>query len=214
MRALDLFCGSGGASMGLNWAGFDVTGIDWERSQYYPFDFKLQRVENLTPEDLQGYDLIWASPPCQHYSNANRVWENQHLHPDLIPMTRALLDSAKVPYIIENVPHAPLRADLMLCGSMFKLRLVRHRIFELSGFKASQPYHYSGMHHWKYVTVTGTPGNKSSRQGVTGYGRIEDWREAMGIDWMPSRAMSQAVPPIYAWYIAEEFLQCRASKTS
>ena len=27
-RALDLFCGAGGASMGLHRAGFDVTGID------------------------------------------------------------------------------------------------------------------------------------------------------------------------------------------
>lgn len=206
LRALDLFCGAGGASKGLHDAGFTVTGVDITGQPHYPYDLIVERIEKIQPYDIDAFDLIWASPPCQKWSNANRAWGNQDTKPDLIEYTRALLEATGVPYIIENVPQAPLRADVLLCGAMFGLRLVRHRIFELGGFKASQPPHHSGMHHWKYVTVAGTPGGISSRVGSIGYGLLKDWEEAMGIDWMPSRAMSQAIPPAYSEYLAMEFL--------
>lgn len=190
--------------MGLHNAGFDVAGIDWTGQPAYPFDMQVERVERLSPDYLQEFDLIWASPPCQKWSTANKAWQNQDSKPDLIPMTRELLQAAGVPFIIENVPQAPLRRDVLLCGSMFGLRLVRHRVFECSGFPVRQPEHRD--HHWKYVTVAGTTGGKSSRVEGIGYGVLSDWQEAMGIDWMPSRAMAQAVPPAYSEYLAREFL--------
>jgi len=42
-RALDLFCGAGGASMGLHKAGFEVVGMDINYQQEYPFKL-LQEV--------------------------------------------------------------------------------------------------------------------------------------------------------------------------
>jgi hypothetical protein len=51
---------------------------------------------------------------------------------NLIPETRALLREAGVPYVIENVPGAPLENPITLCGSMFGLDVKRHRIFECS----------------------------------------------------------------------------------
>lgn len=159
-------------------------------------------MERISPEFLHGFDLIWASPPCQKWSTGTKAWPGRD-HPDLIPATRDLLEEAGVPFIIENVPQAPLRCDVLLCGSMFGLRLVRHRIFETGGFKASQPQHPD--HHWKYVTVAGTPGGRSSTGGH-GSGKLADWQEAMGIDWMPSRALAQAVPPAYSEYLGKEFL--------
>jgi hypothetical protein len=191
--------------MGLHRAGFDVFGIDWTGQRHYPFPMKVERVERLSPEWIRSFDLVWASPPCQKWSIGTQAHPHPKVHPDLIPMTRALLHQAGIPSVIENVPQAPLRADLRLCGSMFGLRLVRHRHFELQGFQAPQPAHRD--HHWRYVTVTGTPGGKNGHPG--GYGLLADWQEAMGIDWMSAREMAEAIPPAYSHHIARAFLSSR-----
>ena len=95
MRALDLFCGAGGASMGLHRAGFDVTGIDYTGQPQYPFSFQCGRVQRLSVRYLRSFDLIWASPPCQAFSIATRTGLNSPAdiskYPNEIPMTRDLL---------------------------------------------------------------------------------------------------------------------------
>ncbi len=75
MKALDLFCGAGGAGLGLERAGFEVLGLDnWNPA------IQTHRKNGLAvlPRDLiahplafgrrGGVDLLWASPPCQPFS--------------------------------------------------------------------------------------------------------------------------------------------------
>jgi DNA (cytosine-5)-methyltransferase 1 len=120
--------------MGLHRAGFKVTGVDFKRQPRYPFDF-VRADALLPPFRLSDFALIWASPPCQAFTTLRHM-PNGREHPNLIPPTREMLRASGVPYIIENVPGAPLIRPLKLCGTMFGLgtadgraELRRHRLF-------------------------------------------------------------------------------------
>ena len=113
----DLFCGAGGGAMGLSRAGFRVVGFDIVKQPRYPFGFVQQDALTV---DLEPFDAVWASPPCQRYSPI-RLRRDRKGYPDLVSLTRFHISSAAKPYVIENVPGAPVRPDVTLCGEMFGL---------------------------------------------------------------------------------------------
>lgn len=207
MIALDLFCGGGGACKGLLDYFDEVVGYDVDnQSKYYPGTFIQGDVMSLKAIDIEDFDFIWASPPCQRYSTATKRWGVSGNHPDLVDPVRTLLKDSKVPFVMENVPGSPLIQDLMLCGLMVGLPLIRrHRIFEISGFDVPQPDHPKHVKGSKYITVAGHPGGKSTRDGSDGRGSTQEWKDAMGIDWLPSRLLAEAVPPAYSRFIASYF---------
>jgi DNA (cytosine-5)-methyltransferase 1 len=49
-----------------------------------------------------------------------------------------LLKTGK-PFVIENIPRAPIRQDLILTGMMFNLPIIRKRAFEIHGFWCLAP---------------------------------------------------------------------------
>jgi DNA (cytosine-5)-methyltransferase 1 len=216
--ALDLFCGAGGASMGLHRAGFDVVGVDIARQRQYPFRFVQGNALN-PPLDLSHFDLIWASPPCQAHVSL-RWMHNAKPHPDLIEPTRALLKASGSPWVIENVPAAPLRHEMLLCGTMFGLatgdaELWRHRKFETSW---RQPlFTVPACRHRRLPRVIGVYGGhgRDRRRGKWLHKDNQDFpasarRIAMGIDWMTDSALSQAIPPAYAEFIGRQALEAAA----
>jgi DNA (cytosine-5)-methyltransferase 1 len=205
--ALDLFCGAGGASMGLHYAGFDVTGIDIKRQPRYPFRF-IQANALRPPVRLADFDLIWASPPCQAYIRSGMVAKDGR-HPDLIGSVRDMLRNART-WIIENVPGAPLRCDLELCGTMFGLGVRRHRWFE--GSPPLPPFVPATCNHGK--PITGVYGHPHGRGGAWRNGRrpmlpsdLKTWAREMDIDWMTPLELAAAIPPAYAEYIGREALR-------
>ena len=209
LKALDLFCGAGGASMGLHRAGFDVTGVDINPQPRYPFRF-IQGDALTFP--LIGYDFIWASPPCQGYSKTRRIMEGKGIpNPradNMIPEIRERLEQSGAEWVIENVPGAPLRNPYRLCGTMFGLKVIRHRYFETS-FPMCVPVcgkHGNTNSHRGYST-----GGEFITVGGHNFRRVEG-AAAMGIDWMKNRAeLSEAIPPAYSEFIARQFISSFAS---
>jgi DNA (cytosine-5)-methyltransferase 1 len=193
-KLLDLFCGAGGCSMGYFMSGFDVTGIDIKEQVRYPFKFIKGDAFDI---DLNQYDVIHASPPCQGYSITKHIRKNEGKCYDyLIEKTREFLKKSGKLYVIENVNHAPLINPLMLSGNMFGLKVKRVRLFESNIYliRPSQ-YYLGGIVHKKIFDVTGNSG-----------GTIQEWREAMGVNWMIKKEITQAVPPVYTDWVGTQLI--------
>jgi DNA (cytosine-5)-methyltransferase 1 len=199
-RLLDLFCGAGGAAMGYHRAGFEVVGVDIKLQPHYPFEF--HQADALT-YILDGFDAYHASPPCQANTVLfpNTLHRKDYGHKDCIPETRTILEQIGKPYVIENVPNATMNTLIVLCGTMFGLKVFRHRLFE-SNIMLLQPFH---LKHDGVTAGKGrTPKNDNDYWTVTGHiGDLKGAGKAMGIDWMSMPELVQAIPPAYTEYIGK-----------
>ena len=208
MKLLDLYCKAGGASKGYADAGFEVVGIDIKKQKRYPFEFiEADCLEILQDLDyLRTFDVIAASPPCQTHSATKHLRNAQGKSTDkvdLIPQTRTALIESGVPYVIENVPGAPLINPIQMCGSYFGLKVRRHRLFE-----SNLELLGSGCKHKEQGKPVGIYG--SMRDEIPGGGHtaktIDQAREAMGIDWMIWGELVEAIPPRYTYEIGKQLI--------
>lgn len=216
-RLLDLFCGGGGAAKGYMDAGFDVTGVDIAEQVDYPSGQIVADVMTLDRDWIASFDAIHASPPCQLYSAMTRATSNRE-HPDLVAPTRVILEHSGRPWVIENVPGAPLRRPIQLCGSMFPpLRVRRHRWFE-SNMPLLAPK--CGEHRpvWSHCTSEHWAAYRAGEIDVTdpdiwlspvgNFPMFQEHAAAMGLPWMTDRrALAQAIPPPYTQFIGEQILR-------
>jgi|LGOV01.1.fsa_nt_gb DNA (cytosine-5)-methyltransferase 1 len=195
MKLLDLFCGGGGGGYGYDKAGFEVVGVDIIEQPNYPFEFIQADALEI---DLSRYDAIHASPPCQNYCWCTTKARNQgKTYPDLIEPVRKLLIASEKPYVIENVVGAPLLNPTYLEGTMFGLGVIRRRLFETNWW-LPQPMYISRKGTVRDRTYCSVAGN-----GGDGSNRVDDWRKAMGINWMTRAEIKQAIPPAYTEYIGQ-----------
>lgn len=223
VKLLDLFCGAGGAAMGYHRAGFEVVGVDIATQPHYPFAFvQMDALEALRILLAGGYitdnrgrnwylsdfDAIHVSPPCQAYSKSKILAKGNY--PKLIePIREALLKTDK-PYVIENVPGAPLINPTLLCGTMFGLNLYRHRYFETS---FHVPLFMHPGHGLKQDTAHGK-GHERKKDVVLvwGHGQYKGYLKrasiAMQIDWMKESELAEAIPPAYTEFIGHQLMTC------
>lgn len=194
--------------MGYSRAGFtEIVGVDINPQPRYPFDFVCG--DALDPfVRLGDFDLIHASPPCQDYSLAMRHLSNPQ--PRLIEPVMSMLEASGRPWVIENVPGAPLttasdlfgRHGVRLCGKAFGLRVIRHRLFETSFPVDPLPCIHEGE-VWN-------PHRRESRERFYAkYGKQDaekPWAEEMGVGWMNRYEAREAIPPAYTEYIGRQFL--------
>lgn len=204
-RILDLFCGAGGAGTGYHHAGFDVVGVDINPQPNYPFQLiQADAIVEISRHGggLRDFDAIHASPPCQAYSNAQRLMKNDH--PDLIGRTREMLVATGLPYVIENVVGSPLVNPIVLEGQMFPgLRTSRPRLFE-TNWDLEQPLFPPRPVH----TKMGRPPVDGEFMHVVGnFSGAQAGRDAMGIDWMTRDELREAIPPAYTEWIGARLME-------
>lgn len=238
-RLLDLYAGAGGCSLGYERSGFEVVGVDLNQKceRHYrrvcAGEFIAADALEYVREHGHEFDVIHASPPCQAHTSL-RALQPGKTYPDLIPATRAALIATGKPYVIENVPGAPLGGGatylLMLCGTMFGLvtpdgraEIQRHRLFETNWCPGLRPACQHGgptlsiaghahevvaarQRRRRAMSVTGnTPQTNVERNVVRETFTTDEARYAMGID-LPMEYLSQAIPPAYTQWIGRRWL--------
>ena len=202
---VDLFCGAGGCSVGYARAGLRVVGVDWVWQARYPFALLVEDAVGflrglLVGQHFGGIGLgleqvsaFHASPPCQAYSRSAMVWRARGIeYPDLIQETRFLLQRTGLPYIMENVPEAPLLNPLTLHAQDFGLKLARDRNFEVN-FPVPEPIRQPKL-PGSYPPV----GHFSDRKAVS---------TEMGLPALNRAELAQAIPPAYTEYIGGFLLE-------
>jgi DNA (cytosine-5)-methyltransferase 1 len=209
-RLLDLFCGAGGCTKGYQRAGFYVVGVDNRPQPHYCGDEFYQADAMTFP--LEGFDAIHASPPCQRYTKAAKIHNSADRHPDLVEFMRFRLNAAGVPWVMENVIGAPLQQSIVLCGTMFGLKVFRHRLFESNLVLLAPPH---SVHDGSTGASDGMSTRARGRNGyicVAGHNYlVREGAEAMGIDWpMTGRELSNAIPPAYTFFIGKQLLAALA----
>ena len=214
--ALDLFCGGGGVAEGLIAAGFDVVGVDTDRRCARPYPGRFVLGDALhPPTNLDRFDLIWASPPCQAYSTSTSP-RTRHRHPRLIEAVRDLVAGHRWT-VIENVPGAPLNTNMVLTGPMVGLhRIHRRRHFELSwlaGQPPIVPLAAGVMASGRGLSISTSMSASNhfyprKRIGLRGRVSPAEAAEAMGITTpMTGRQIGEAIPPPMAAWIGRSMLQ-------
>lgn len=198
-RLIDLFCGQGGAATGYHRAGFDVTGVDLHPQPRYPFAFV--QADALT-YPLVGFDAIHASPPCQAFTvyGNNRAHVRDD-HPDLIEATRARLRESGLPYVIENVPGAPLLSPIRLCGTSFGIPVRRHRLFESNVALLALPCAHGQFTERRFPGSSNRPNGRTVCNVGEYHVPLAVQREAMQMPWADLHGISQAVPPVFTHHI-------------
>ncbi len=186
-RLLDLFCGAGGAARGYQQAGFYVVGVDINPQPRYAGD-EFHRADAMT-FPLDGFDVIHASPPCQHYANVTRWRGDQNDHLDLVDLIIERMENSRLPWILENVPGAPFVPQFVLCGSMFGLRVRRHRWFVTS---------------WNAFALV----PRCEHQVLLPFMHKGEraYADATECQWMSSIEARQAIPPAYTQFIGEQLI--------
>jgi DNA (cytosine-5)-methyltransferase 1 len=212
MKLLDLFCGAGMASDGYVMAGFDVSGIDVNLQQCYPYSFLQDDALAVLQSDYpEGFDVIHASPPCQAHTRAQHLRDAQggsSKYADLLTPTLELLQelwSHKV-WVVENVPGAPgMNGAAIECGSAYSLGVRRHRLF-----LSNRTLNSSGCDHkqqgrpWGVYHVMGDSIPQGGRTAIS----LEHGLEVMGVSRViPWNSLKEGFPPAYTEHVGRQLLE-------
>lgn len=129
-KAIDLFCGCGGLSLGFQNAGFNIVRAfdNWDKAvNVYNENFinhsaELKDVYDLTTEYLASYtpDIIIGGPPCQDYSSAGQQDETKGRANLTIRYAELVCGVKPQWFVMENVDRIVTSKTLPKAISFFK----------------------------------------------------------------------------------------------
>jgi DNA (cytosine-5)-methyltransferase 1 len=112
MRVLDLFCGAGGLSLGVEQAGFEIgIGAEWDADACETFA-KAHPAAEVWPGDVAAMDfrglrndvdVVVGGPPCQPWSNGGKRLGADDPRDGWPAFLRALRQVRPVAFVAENV---------------------------------------------------------------------------------------------------------------
>ena len=197
LRALDLFCGAGGLSLGFWARGFDVVGIDQSSDAVLTYKLNLGEANCADLNEaleFPGADVIIAGPPCQPWSRAGKQLGEQDERDGLAITLRIIREIRPFAVVIENVPElARYRKRKHIDALEAKLSSLGYAVEEHLLNAAD----YGVPQNRRRIFVTGVRGTKaleapvpcsskvSARQAIPGTCR----REAQGTQ-LVTKAMS------------------------
>jgi len=210
-RLLDCGCKAGGSSKGYYDAGFKVTGLDIEEQPKFPNYMEFIKGDFFNAlkdiDFISQFDAIHAGPICKRYSSITKTAGTNENWPDQIGELRDLLIKTGKLFIIENVPGAPLNKPFMLCGTMFGLNIIRHRLFETNWTININPWEMRCQHMKRVVKHGRKPDENKHYAAATGhFSGVDFVSKSMDIDWMGQAELSQAIPPAFTNYIGKQLI--------
>lgn len=119
-KAIDLFCGAGGLSLGLVKAGFNVkvaVDIDLKALRTYANNFKKVKLLNKDIKNVEGEELLKLAkiekgsnfllagcPPCQGFSSIGKRDVNDYKNQLVFEYVRLIHETEPTFILMENVP--------------------------------------------------------------------------------------------------------------
>jgi DNA (cytosine-5)-methyltransferase 1 len=208
----------GGAAVGIR--GFDVQ-VDEDRARHAAPLVGVAFDSTKPALEVKDFAAIHASPPCQAFTDLKTMW-NAGEHEDLLTPTRELLIELSLPYVIENVPGAPMVSPVQICGSSTVLgtathEIRRHRLFETNWPLLVPPCAHSGR---PTLGIYGDHARDRRRATSVENGQFRAAeglamaREAFEMPWANWRELSQAIPPAYTELIGHQLMQHLAQTRS
>jgi DNA (cytosine-5)-methyltransferase 1 len=232
MREIILLDGctcAGGAAYGYYKAAeklgikIHVVGVDCDDKKTHPpipgYEFIKDDLISFLHKNIKNFTHLHASPPCQEYSPSTQTARNGgKVYKDILEAVQNIYRASHLPSVIENVPQAPLRPDVVLRGDMFGLKILKKRHFETNNFfmmNPCRPVIKGSVRAGDYATVVGH-GSKKTRKGsadfkhqeLSGTSVKDIWQYASGNFWMTDyKDLSESIPWVYTEYIGEQFFK-------